>query len=118
MNRQLDQTDTPFGAVVKPLGFHRRTLGVDRLFAPEKRAAVLPHILVRYRALLLDQKGAPFSLVAESYTAALLDLASPPPLGEGDPEGVEGGQLAISRPVSPSSGLRPYSPQKGERINP
>jgi hypothetical protein len=72
MNRQLDQTDTPFGAVVRPLGFHRRTLGVEQPFDPEKRSAALPHTLVRYRALLVDQKGAPFSLVVESYTAELL----------------------------------------------
>jgi hypothetical protein len=83
MNRQLDQTDTPFGAVVKPLGFHRRTLRVEKPFDPEKRGAVLPHILVRYRALLMDQGGAPFSLVVESYTAAILDLAPPPPSGGG-----------------------------------
>jgi hypothetical protein len=73
MNRRLDETDTPFGAVVKSLGFHRRTLGVEQLFNPEKRTAPLPHILVRYRALLVDQKGAPFSLVVESYTADLLE---------------------------------------------
>ena len=72
MNRQLDQTDTPFGAVVKPLGFHRRTLGVAKLFDPEKPTIAFPHIVVRYRALLLDQKGAPFSLVVESYTAEIL----------------------------------------------
>jgi hypothetical protein len=72
MNRQLDQSDTPFGAVVRPLGFHRRTLGVEHLLDPDKRPAALPHILVRYRALLVDQKGAPFSLVVESYTAELL----------------------------------------------
>jgi hypothetical protein len=67
MNRQLDQTDTPFGAVVKPLNFHRRKLGVEAMFIP------LPHTLVRYSALLLDPEGTPFSLVAESYTFELLD---------------------------------------------
>lgn len=67
MNRQLDQTETPFGAVVRPLNFHRRTLGVEQ--APE------PHILVRYRAVLLDPQEKPFSLVVESYTAALLDVS-------------------------------------------
>jgi chorismate-pyruvate lyase len=72
MNRQLDQTETPFGAVVRPLGFHRRTLGVEHLFDPGRRTAALPHTLVRYRALLVDRKGAPFSLVVESYTAELL----------------------------------------------
>ena len=72
MNRQLDETDTPFGVVVRPLGFHRHTLGVERVFDPAKRTATLPHILFRYRALLLDRDGTPFSLVAESYTAEVL----------------------------------------------
>ncbi|HLZ83556.1 MAG TPA: hypothetical protein VKQ54_08305 [Caulobacteraceae bacterium] len=72
MNRRLDQTDTPFGAVVKPLGFHRRTLGVERPFDPKTGTAALPHTLVRYRALLLDPKETPFSLVVESYTAEIL----------------------------------------------
>jgi hypothetical protein len=72
MNRQLDQTDTPFGAVVKPLSFHRRTLGVEHLYDPRKGTSVLPHTLVRYRALLLDQKNSPFSLVVESYTDEIL----------------------------------------------
>ena len=42
--------------------------------------------------------------------------ASPPLLGEGDPEGVEGAQPRTPRPVGPPPGLRPYSPQKGERV--
>jgi hypothetical protein len=73
MNRQLDQTDTPFGAVVRPLDFHRRTLGVQP--APD------PHVLVRYRAVLLDPRETPFSLVVESYTAALLDFSPGTPAG-------------------------------------
>jgi hypothetical protein len=72
MNRQLDETDTPFGAVVKPLSFHRRTLGVEHTFKPAQGAAALPHTLVRYRALLLDKSDAPFSLVVESYTDEIL----------------------------------------------
>jgi hypothetical protein len=94
MNRQLDQTDTPFGAVVKPLGFHRRTLGVDKLFDPGKGAAKLPHTLVRYRALLLDQKDVTFSLVVESYTAEILreDGLLPPPRGEGPAARGQGGE--------------------------
>lgn len=67
MNRQLDQTETPFGTVVRPLNFHRRTLGVEK---PSD-----PHTLLRYRALLLDPQETPFSLVAESYTVELLGFS-------------------------------------------
>ena len=47
----------------------------------------------------------------------ILSLISPPPQGEGDPEGVEGARLARSRPVGPPPGLRPYSPRWGERFS-
>jgi len=73
--------------------------------------------VVRYRALLLDQKGAPFSLVVESYTGALLDFGSPPPAGGGEPpKGWRGAAAEIS-PSQPPPGLRPYSPQEGERFS-
>jgi chorismate-pyruvate lyase len=87
MNRQLDTTDTPFGVVVRPLAFHRRTLDVRWLFQPLKgrpgRAAAaqlaIPREILRHRAVLVDAKGAPFSLVVETYTAEVLWPASPPP---------------------------------------
>jgi hypothetical protein len=93
MNRQLDETDTPFGAVVRPLSFHRRTLDVE--------ASSDPHTLVRYRALLLDPKGTPFSLVVESYTAELLTdqpgaRASGPHCSPGD-GGLEARAPEVSR---------------------
>jgi hypothetical protein len=73
MNRKLDETDTPFGAVVRPLGFHRRTLAEENLFRSDAGGRqALPHILVRYHALLVDSRGVPFSLVTESYTSELL----------------------------------------------
>jgi hypothetical protein len=62
MNRVLDETDTPFGGVVRPLNFHRRTLA-----AAPARGAVL-----QVRALLLTPDEKPFSLVVENYTTALL----------------------------------------------
>jgi len=64
MNSTLDRTDTPFGPVVKPLGFQRRTLGTEGL--QDGR-----HVL-RVTALLVNRDGLPFSLVQENYSAILV----------------------------------------------
>lgn len=64
MNSTLDHTDTPFGAVVKSLHFHRRTLKAEAL---DDRAHVL-----QVTALLVDARNRPFSLVQESYSRVLL----------------------------------------------
>jgi hypothetical protein len=64
MNRQLDTTDTPFGTVVRPLAFHRRTLEMTRLASPKR--------ILRVRALLVSPDGVPFSLVSEIYSADLV----------------------------------------------
>ncbi len=64
MNRTLDRTDTPFGAVVKPLDFQRRTLGTEGLHDGR-------HVL-RVTALLVNRQGLPFSLVKENYSAILV----------------------------------------------
>ena len=61
MNTALDTTDTPFGAAVKALDFHRRTLD----------AAPAPGTVLRVRALLLTPDAVPFSLVVENYTPDL-----------------------------------------------
>ena len=63
MNAQLDETDTPFGTVVRPLGFSRRTLDVA---AGSDAMTVL-----RVRGLLMAG-GAPFSLVVENYRPELV----------------------------------------------
>jgi chorismate-pyruvate lyase len=63
MNAVLDTSDTPFGAAVKALDFHRDTL--DAVVVKE------PHTILRVRALLLTPAGLPFSLVVENYTAEL-----------------------------------------------
>lgn len=57
MNRRLDTTDAPFGLVVKPLAFQRRTLAAG--------PGAHGHFVVR--AVLIDQAGAPFSYVVERY---------------------------------------------------
>ena len=64
MNSTLDRTDTPFGTVVKPLDFQRRTLGTKGLHDGR-------HVL-RVTALLVNRDGLPFSLVQENYSAILI----------------------------------------------
>lgn len=55
MNHRLTTTDAPFGLVVRPLRFHRRTLGAHGRVV---------------RAVLVDPAGRPFSYVVESYAKA------------------------------------------------
>ena len=85
MNRALAQTSTPFGVVVGPLGFRRRTLDSTLLFKPlpddwqarprppaRGGSLVIPQAILRQRAVLETPDGQPFSLVVETYTRALL----------------------------------------------
>jgi chorismate-pyruvate lyase len=69
MNATLDGTDTPFGTVVKPLHFQRRTLKTEALHDKG-------HVL-RVTALLVDAKNQPFSLVQENYSRVLLGHGYP-----------------------------------------
>jgi len=66
MNKMLTETDTPFGTVVRPLAFHRKTLEATRL--PSRSPAAL-----RVRALLITKTGIPFSLVVEDYSREFVD---------------------------------------------
>ena len=88
MNRELDETDRPFGAVVKGLGFHRRTVSATLLFQPLPegwdRSALPPAALapmttppkvLEHRAILTTAEGAPFSVVVETYTDQVLGTA-------------------------------------------
>ncbi|HEV2541015.1 MAG TPA: hypothetical protein VGU03_15080 [Frateuria sp.] len=90
MNQALDHGDTPFGKVVAPLHFRRRTLSARLLWSPlpqgwemhglpvaGKQPLVLPHRLLQHRALLEDAQGHPFSALVETYTEQV--LAFPPP---------------------------------------
>src|SRR5690606_29936178 len=77
MVQTLDTTDTPFGVVVAPLKFQRRTLSSRLLFeplaAPDPDAAMTaPSHVLAQRAVLYRPDGPPFSLVVESYTAQIL----------------------------------------------
>jgi hypothetical protein len=74
MNAELDTTDHPFGSVVRPLGFHRRTLGAVMLISA--RGGHAPAALLRHKAVLETPDGRPFSLVVETYTKAVLDEGS------------------------------------------
>lgn len=91
MNRTLETTDTPFGKVVQPLHFRRRTLSAELLWSPlppgweragrlpADRAGplVMPHRLLQHRALLVDGAGRPFSALIETYTEQVLAFDPP-----------------------------------------
>ena len=70
MNRRLDTSEAPFGLVVRPLGFHRRTLSVDDRVV---------------RALVVDDAGRPFSYVVETYFSSPLEGGGPRRGGGGFP---------------------------------
>jgi hypothetical protein len=89
MNRQLDETDTPFGKVVQEMHFQRHTRSSQLLWrplpegwemhAPARDTAVLliPHFVLEHRAVLSLSDGTPFSEVVESYTADVLGFRLP-----------------------------------------
>jgi hypothetical protein len=73
MNARLETSDAPFGLVVAPLGFTRRTLAVETLFDPRTAApGPPPRAILRLRAVLVTAAGAPFSVVVETYLGDLL----------------------------------------------
>jgi hypothetical protein len=99
MNDTLNDTDTAFGRVVKPLDFRRRTLSSQLLWSPlppdwEMRAAndnkplettssgatlhIPPHVL-QHRAVLTLPDGRPISTVVETYTSDVLAFPDPQP---------------------------------------
>jgi hypothetical protein len=69
MNAELDTTDTPFGTAVRPLSFHRKTLGAN--------ATADQHTPLQVKALLLTKSEVPFSLVVENYSSDLTMGALP-----------------------------------------
>jgi hypothetical protein len=66
MNQTLETTDTPFGAVVRPLGFTRRIVLLS-----DARGDLRKGESLRVRAVLVDGAGRPFSLVDERYADVL-----------------------------------------------
>lgn len=75
MNRLLETTDQPFGVVVRPLAYLRRTLKIE---TPAAGPMAAPPVVLRHRAVLCTPDGAPFSLVVESYTPEVLGTPEPP----------------------------------------
>ncbi len=89
MNLALDTTDEPFGRVVRPLDFRRRTLSAELLWSPllegwemsatsdlasERLPLRIPHALLRHEAILYTSAQTPFSAVVETYTNQLFDF--------------------------------------------
>jgi hypothetical protein len=85
MIEALETTDTPFGTVVSPLRFQRRTLSSRLMFQPmadpprglfarprKNGPLVVPPHVLEQRALLVKPDGTPFSLVVENYTGEIL----------------------------------------------
>lgn len=82
MNAILDTTDTPFGKVVRPLDFRRRTLEARALWrpgeeAPASGALVVPRFVLAHRAVLTLPDGTPFSALIERYTSGVLAFPAP-----------------------------------------
>jgi len=96
MNRQLDTTDTPFGAVVRELHFERHTLSARLLWMPlppgwemHPDAAPpgsgtlrVPDAVLEHRAVLRLPDGTPFSEVVETYSGNVLAFPAPPAAAE------------------------------------
>jgi hypothetical protein len=72
MNATLLASDTPFGTVVRPLGFRRERLTSQRGRAPECPAGTV----LSHRAVLRLADGSGISLVIECYTLANLRKAA------------------------------------------
>ncbi|KPF81850.1 hypothetical protein IP83_12535 [Novosphingobium sp. AAP93] len=72
MNTALETTRTPFGTVVRPLGFHR-----ERLESLRGRAAECPAgTVLSHKAVLRLSDGRGISFVAECYTRGNLAKGS------------------------------------------
>lgn len=84
MNIDLESTQRPFGVVVRPLNFQRRTLSSRLLFQPLPPgweaadpagfdvAVTVPSNVLQHRAYLQTADGRPFALLIETYSAATL----------------------------------------------
>lgn len=79
MNRQLEETETPFGVVAGALRFTRRNLSAVLLFKPAEGQGplVVPPQILRQSARLETPDGQPLALVVETYTAEVLKGREP-----------------------------------------
>jgi len=84
MNIDLESTERPFGVVVRPLNFQRRTLSSRLLFQPlppgweaadpagfDVPISMPPNVL-QHRAYLQTPDGRPFALLIETYSDRVL----------------------------------------------
>ena len=71
MNMTLANSDTPFGAVVAPLGIKRRNLAVEMLW---RDGMAPPPALFRHRALVLGAHSLPIADVIETYQRTAIEL--------------------------------------------
>jgi chorismate-pyruvate lyase len=94
MQAQLENSDAPFGKVVRDLHFQRHTLSADLLWSPlpagwelqrqvgatspKGQVLAVPDAVLQHRALLSLPDGTPFSEVIETYTGAVLAFGPPP----------------------------------------
>ncbi|MGL4858365.1 MAG: hypothetical protein ACRC5A_01245 [Enterobacteriaceae bacterium] len=72
MNQELDNSDTPFGTVVRDLHFTRQTIAVQILWHPmqeqgKDKQIAIPDYVLQHQAILYDAEKHPFSTVIESY---------------------------------------------------
>lgn len=88
MNKALEETDTPFGKVIRPLEPYRRTFSATLLWHPlpdgwetgaplqagSGGALQLPPHLLEHKAIVLTRTGLPISFVDERYTKALFEF--------------------------------------------
>ncbi len=72
MNAVLDETQTPFGRVVRPLAPTRRNLSVVTLWAAGEQRMPGPAEPLFAVEAVLSADGVPFCEVAETYTGAVL----------------------------------------------
>lgn len=84
MNIDLESTERPFGVVVRPLNFQRRTLSARLLFNPLPPGweaadpagfdvpVTVPANVLQHRAYLQTPDGRPFALLIETYSDQVL----------------------------------------------
>ncbi|BEV71845.1 hypothetical protein THUN1379_13270 [Paludibacterium sp. THUN1379] len=86
MNHTLETSDLPFGTVVAPLHFSRRTLSATLLWQPlppgwenqpwqtasSSQPLPVPQQLLQHQAVLYREDGKPFSFVQETYQRDVL----------------------------------------------
>ena len=72
MNAALDNSQAPFGHVVRPLGPSRRNLSLTMLWSPENGGLPGPGEPLFSVEAVLSAGGIPFCEVAETYTGAVL----------------------------------------------